>query len=83
MKKALLAALMMATTIGASEITNKTMCQSIAMGFGNFYEMTKKNIEPREFCKKIVREKSANEDICTFDELTEGCINQIASKQKR
>lgn len=49
MKKLLLAGFMMATTIGASEITNETMCKSIAMVFGNSYDMTKKNIEPKEY----------------------------------
>lgn len=83
MKKAFLAVLMIAATVGASEVTNKTMCQSIAMGFGNSYDMTKKNVDPREYCGKIVREKSANENICTFDELTEGCFNQITAKQKK
>ena len=57
--------------------------QSIAMVFGNSYDMTKKNIEPREYCGKIVKEKGANEDICTFDELTDGCVNQITAKQKK
>jgi hypothetical protein len=53
------------------------------MGFGNSYDMTKKNTDPREYCGKIVREKKANEDICTFNELTDGCVNQIALKQKK
>jgi hypothetical protein len=86
MKKVILSAAlaaMIAVTVGANETSNKTLCQSLAMGFGNSYDMTKKNTDPREYCGKIVREKKANEDICTFNELTDGCVNQIALKQKK
>lgn len=86
MKKIILSAAlaaMIAVTVGANETSNKSLCQSLAMGFGNSYEHTKKNIDPREYCGEMVKGMNAKENLCTFEELTEGCVNQIASNQKK
>lgn len=82
MKKTLLATLAIAATLGANEVSNQSMCQSMAKGFGNGYDMTKKTANHREFCEKIVKQNVTNGDICTFKELIDGCVNQIESKQQ-
>lgn len=83
MKKTILAGILIAVTVGANETPNKSLCQSLAMGFGNSYEMTKKNIDPRGYCGEIVKGMNAKENLCTFEELTNGCVNQITLNQKK
>lgn len=84
MKKTLLAALVMATTLGATEVSNNqfSLCEITGKTFANSYTNSQSNLTPKQFCDGIVKSQSSNELMCSFKDLSTICVNQIKSKQK-
>lgn len=83
MKKIILAVFAVVSTLGAAEVSNPSLCQSIGQGFGGSYAYSQKNLSPKQYCDWIVKEKSSNEAMCSFKELSEVCVNQIQNSNQK